>query len=502
MISKPNANLEVKRCPCSIKLLVAKPVCIIQYVEDRLNGKSVQTPTADYPIHQSMLKHFLRLLTSEENISGRVKHMVSTLPALSDFDVRMRYSSDKLMGFAAEMATLSESNLAIVEQITASMNEVTETIKGTSDTMDQLSKSSRNLIAKNDEGMSRITEIQLLKEDVIRDTTKMSAQIEQLVEMATKVNEIVNGVAAIAEQTNLLALNASIEAARAGESGRGFAVVATEIRKLADSTKSSLEDMRGFVANIQEAAQGGRESLGNTLQSTGKMNEKLDAVSDAIQQNVSMLKDTVEDVNAISTSMKNVEESARQVNQAMALSARDAEKLHDMTQIIHADAQQSDENAKQISKIDAELSSIAKEMIGSLTGGIHAISNDELIGNLEKAKQAHVNWVNALRRIVGEMTVYPLQTDSKRCAFGHFYHSVHISHPAVVSTWEAIDGVHHELHNMGLKVIEAVKSSNQKQAQNLLLQTEQLSGQVIENIDRTISALQRLSQSGVEALKH
>ena len=98
-----------KSAPCS------EASCIIQYVEDRLNGKSVQQPTADYPIHQRMLNHFLRLLGSEEKLSGSVKKMVGVIPALSDFYVRMRHSSDKLISFAAEMATLSESNLAIVQ---------------------------------------------------------------------------------------------------------------------------------------------------------------------------------------------------------------------------------------------------------------------------------------------------------------------------------------------------------------------------------------------------
>jgi len=474
---------------------------IIQYVEDRLNGKTVQQPSAEYPIHQSMLKQFLHLLTSEEKISGSVKQMVGILPSLSDFDVKMSYSSDKLIRFAAEIAALSESNLAIVEQITASMNEVTGTIKTTSETMGQVACSSGTLIEKNDESMDQLKAIHALKEDVVRDTTQMSAQIEQLVDMATKVNEIVNGVAAIAEQTNLLALNASIEAARAGESGRGFAVVATEIRKLADNTKASLNDMRGFVKNIQGAAQGSRGSLENTLQSTNKMNEKLDAVSNTINQNVLMLKETVQDVKMISESMRSVEESTRQVNQAMGLSAQDAENLHGMTRTIHADAQQSAENARQISRVDEELSTIVREMITSLTGGIHAISNTELISNLEKAKLAHEKWVKALNQITEEMKIYPLQTDSNRCAFGHFYHSVHVDHPEIAKDWNAIDGVHHELHNMGMKVIEAVRKGDQVSAKTLFHEAEQLSKQVIGHINQTIHALESLSKRGVEALK-
>ena len=97
---------------------------------------------------------------------------------------------------------------------------------------------------KNHESLDQLKEIGSLKEDVLNDADVMNQQIGKLVEMASKVNEIVNGVAAIAEQTNLLALNASIEAARASENGRGFAVVAEEIRKLADGTKNNLEGMR------------------------------------------------------------------------------------------------------------------------------------------------------------------------------------------------------------------------------------------------------------------
>lgn len=488
----------LKKPPCD------EALCILKNVEDRMSGKvsgNLSDLKVDYPIHQRMLSQFDKLLNSEAKMSDACKSMLGTVSSLSEFDVKMTHSAYALTNFAKEMALLSESNLAIVEEITASMNDVNETIVHTSSKMLHLSESSKDLIRKNDESMVQINEINSLKEHVVTDTKLMRDQIEQLVDMATRVNEIVNGVAAIAEQTNLLALNASIEAARAGEFGRGFAVVADEIRKLADSTKANLTDMRVFVNNIQQAANGGRESLNNTLHSTNSMNEKLDSISGTVQENVAMLKNTIQDVDDISELMLHIKESAQQVNQAMSLSAQDAEKLHAMTQDIHDDALQGADNAKQISRIDEELSRIVREMISSLNGGIHAISNEELIANLQKAKEAHGNWIRNLKRITDEMKAYPIQTNSKRCAFGHFYHAITIDQPDVQKEWNSIDAVHNQLHSMGEKVLDAVQKNDRTEAQSLFQQADHLSKQIFARIDNTIRVIEQKAKAGEEILR-
>lgn len=484
-----------KKAPCE------EAICIIKNVEDRMYGRESIKPQVDYPIHKTLFAHFDRLLDNEKKMSISAKSMLDITSRLSSFDVQMRSSSYRLIDFAQEMSILSDSNLAIVEQITANMNQVNETISNTSSTMQQLSKVSHTLVQKNDESMMQLNEVNLLKDNVLHDAALMSEQIEELVKMAVKVNEIVNGVEAIAEETNLLALNASIEAARAGEAGRGFAVVAQEIRKLADGTKNSLDNMRDFVANIHQAASKGEESMKHTMQSTENMSLKLNHVSNTIEENVTMLKDTIQDVNHISLAMDQLKEATAEINEAMGATARDSEKLNDMTQVIQETAKQSAEHAEIISKLDDELSSTVKEMFASVNGGVHAMSNQDLIDNLMKAKEAHGTWMKNLEQMSSQMKHYPIQTNSKKCAFGHFYHAISLDHPDLKQIWQHIDQVHDQLHNKGRVVIEELKRNDAQAVKQAYNEAYALSQEIFKAIDQVIHFVEEKSKSNIEIFK-
>ncbi len=118
-------------------------------------------------------------------------------------------------------------------------------------------KASRQIsIAQGEVGRigDKMTEISVR----VADTNKT---ISVFMDTANEIRDVLDVIKEISSQTNLLALNAAIEAARVGEHGRGFAVVANEIRKLANMTRQSTEEVNGFVEKISMHAQEAYSSI-------------------------------------------------------------------------------------------------------------------------------------------------------------------------------------------------------------------------------------------------
>ena len=334
--------------------------------EIQLKESSFPDETSDLANSMNQIQESLRSLVGD--IRGIAFKVAGSAQSLSGTSQEVSASSQEVARTVDQISKGAETQAEMVEESNRLFKEVAMSISLVATAANKVVESANQTVETAKSGRELAGASLGSIRQVLAEAESSSQQMLNFIGQLQRISKFVEVINGVAQKTNLLALNATIEAARAGEYGRGFAVVAEEIRKLADSTTISADEITDLVEGIRAEGQLVQSSMGQVIEEMESGREAVDRTNQAFSAITENAEGTRAKANSIAelaeqqiTSAERITRAIDEIDKVVSDNAAATEQVSAATQEQSASMEELAQSAQNLSTMSESMLQIVKQ---------------------------------------------------------------------------------------------------------------------------------------------
>lgn len=328
-----------------------------------------------------------KLLNRKDEIGDLSKVTIKLRDAMKTVIMDISANANALLNAGTDLKSVADKTNGTMEQVRSAVTMIVdnsseqarnsqstsehmkimgENITETSGEVDMLDNNAASMQQSSEKASETLEKLRIINTDVERIINDVKEQTIRTNNSVQKIQDATSFISSIAEETNLLSLNASIEAARAGESGRGFAVVAEQIKKLAEQSNTSSQEIDDTARILMEDSTKAVELMKQMQDIMVSQSASMEETQAVVAGVLAEIESSMKSIELIKASTHKLEASRNKVVSAVDELSEIAQNNVEGTKKTHQETEEVADTFRQVSDSAEKLREIAGQLADSI----------------------------------------------------------------------------------------------------------------------------------------